>query len=133
MAQRMLASCIDLTSVAAIKIMTESNLVWKGFVWLTVLLSQPSIDWSQGKKSSRAGPWRKEPEQRSEEYCLRACSPWLSKLVFLSSHLLGGDTVQSRLGPPASIISQENALQIFLQANLMEALPQLGFPPPRSL
>lgn len=32
MAQRMLASCIDLTSVAAIKIMTESNLVWKGFV-----------------------------------------------------------------------------------------------------
>lgn len=56
MAQRMLASCIDLTSVAAIKIVTESNLVWKGFVWLTMLLSQPSIDGSQGRKSSRAGP-----------------------------------------------------------------------------
>lgn len=58
MAQRMLASCIDLASVAAIKIVTESNLVWKGFVWLTMLLSQPSIGGSQGRKSSRAGPWR---------------------------------------------------------------------------
>lgn len=75
MAQRVLASCVNLTSVAVIKIMTESNLVRKGFIWLTMLLSQHSTDGSQGRKSIRAGPWRQEPEQRSEEYCLWACSP----------------------------------------------------------
>lgn len=53
MAQRMLASCIDLTSAAAVKIMTESNLVWKGFVWLTMLLHSPAL--RGAKAESRAG------------------------------------------------------------------------------
>lgn len=96
MPQRVLASCMDLTSVAAIKIMTESNLVWEGFAWPTMLLSRPSIDGSQGRKSSRAGTWRQETEQRSGEYCLPACSPRLSKLVFLSGHLPG--VTLSRVG-----------------------------------
>lgn len=53
MAQRMLASCIDLTSAAAVKIMTESNLGWKGFVWLTMLLHSPAL--MGAKAESRAG------------------------------------------------------------------------------
>ena len=42
-------------------------------------------------------------------------------------------TAHSELGPPTSIISQENARQICLLANLIETLAQLRFPLPKRL
>lgn len=44
--------------------------------------------------------------------------------------LLRGGTIHSRLGPPTSVISQENILQTYQHsASLTETFSQLEFPP----
>jgi hypothetical protein len=62
-----------------------------------------------------------------EECCLLACSPVACSVCFLiqhQDHLPSGSTTHSGLDPSISIIYQGNALQ----ANLMEAIPQLSSP-----
>lgn len=80
------------------------------------------------KAESQAG---QDPGGRNQSRGLRNTTYGLVlhgslNLGFLSDHLPGGDTVQSGLDPLTSIISQENALRICLQASLMEALPHRG-------
>lgn len=65
-----------------------------------------------------------------QECCLLpSSSQYLSSLSYTSyDHQSRTDTTHTGLDPPTLIINQENVPQACLQANLIEALPQLGFP-----
>ena len=47
--------------------------------------------------------------------------------LMTQSYLITGGTAPGELHPATSIINQENALQTYLQANLMEAFSQVTF------
>lgn len=101
----------SLLSLAMIMTMTKSNL---------------------GEKEVYSGSFRKvragtEAETGKESSLLLslAHSPYL---ILPKTTCLGVSSAHSGLGPPMTIINQENALQTCLQASLMEALNSSLFP-----
>lgn len=77
----------------------------------------------------KAGTWEQELKRKS----WKNTASWLAlhglpNLSYITQdHLSGGGTVCSELCPPSSVINQENALQAYLQAHLMETLSPLRF------
>lgn len=60
-----------------------------------------------------------------EEGDLLVCSPWFAQFVLLQDHQPRGGTARSDLGPPTSLINQENGPQACPHADLMEAFSQV--------
>ena len=84
----------------------------------------------------RPGTWKQEPMQRSWRDAARCLAPHdlLSLLSYATQdNLIRFGTIHSGLDPLTSLRDQENILQIWLQANLNEAISQLRFPFPKRL
>lgn len=76
--------------------------------------------------------------EATNEPCLLAPSPRLAQLVYVfvfsctaQNHLPRDGTAHCVLGPPTSIVYQENAPTACLQASQMEELSQMRFLLPR--
>lgn len=82
-----------------------------------------------------AGTWRQELKWRpcSAADCLDFVAFSVSLIIWPTDACLPRDsTTHSGHIPPASILIQENAPQMFWEANLKETVPQLTFPLSRS-
>lgn len=117
--------CSSLVLVALNKMVPTMAI--KGFVW--PWSSGPSRG-GPGQKPRLAAEGRQEVKQRPWKDTATECSSPLAHLAGLykpGPPTWGGST-HSALGPPASIMNQENDPQTRPQANTIEALPQLGVP-----
>ena len=111
--------------------MTNTGKKQYGEKGLSGLQLQSLTERSQGQELR--GRMRQELNQRPwEKHCLQAFILWIVHIVLLYNPLrLGIGTDHSGLVSDISIISQGNAPQIYLQANLMKAILQLKVPIPR--
>lgn len=122
-----LGTCSSLHSTPEIKHQDQKHLeeewVYLVYSWFTVHCEGKSGQGPGGRNWS----------------CLLTGSLWFTQLSFIYIYryiyipelCAQGGTALSGLGPPKSIINQENAPQTCLEANLMEAFSQLRFCPPR--
>lgn len=82
--------------------------------------------------------WRKKTQKLKQELkqrLWRNAAYWFAFCLMLSSiactnqaHVPRGGATHSGMGPPIPIISQNNLSQVWLQANLIWAIPQLKLP-----
>ena len=98
--------------IAAVKSMTKTSLESREFIWLIHPGSLSITEGNQGGNSSRAGSWKQELKERP----WRNAAPWLASpgsfsLFFHTSqdYLPRCGSVPRDMGPPTSIINQENA------------------------
>lgn len=99
----------SLLVVAVIDTTTKSNAGNKGFTRLPHPRTEFNNERSQGR-NSKQGPEAGTDAETTEQCCLLACSPELAQPSFFSTknHFPGNGTALSGLGPPTSIINQEN-------------------------
>lgn len=79
-------------------------------------------------KRSQGRSWRQEPKQSSRRRAAYHLSALLSCLPYTGQARLPKES--SELGPPTSVINQENVPESGPRANLMEAIAHLRIPPP---
>ena len=80
----------------------------RGGVYFSLLIHHPE----KSGLELKAGAWRLA---LMEEHCLRACASWLA----LPTSVWTRDTAHSELGPPMSIICQENLSQVNLAGHFL--------------
>lgn len=112
------SSCYNLLSVSVMKTLNESYVQEKSLFGLQITAQKRLIGYSPPPRESRVGAQVRNPEAGTEaevleEHCLQACFLWLP------SYLLR----QHRTTCPE--------ITLCPQGNLVEASPQLRFPPPR--
>ena len=110
-------------SVTVISTTTRNKLGGMGLftLYFHVIIHHSKKSGNELKQKQTQGPWKRT-----------AYWPAFSYLSYISQdHLHKGGTAHSGLGPPTSIINQENAPKGLPTGSLMEAIPQLRFSLPR--
>lgn len=108
--------------------MTQRNLRKKGTFWLPFYSPSWCVCVLGGNQS-----WNSRQELgeiKGDSTCWLVPGLTFSYLSYaVQDSLPRGGRAHNRLGPPASVNSQENAPQTCLQARLIEEIPQVGFAP----
>jgi hypothetical protein len=113
--------------------MTKSNQEWRASL---AYRSHSIPERSQARSSREEAGGSKQPKQKPGKN-----TDWLATPVYILSlpsystqdHLPSGGTTHNELGPPTSVISQENLPQTCSQAELVESALQMSFTLPKGV